>query len=246
MALKTSNPVFGEKTWGQVAGTAAIGETMTVQGAINRAIALLGLVVIGSAWTWFAFLRDPASASLWMIIGLIGGLIACLVTVFKMEWAPVTAPIYAVLEGLAIGGISASLERLYPGIVIQAVGLTFGTCFVMLLAYTSGVVKPTERFRAGVIAATGAVFLVYLISLVLGIFGLRVPYIHDSGIIGIGFSLVVVCIAALNLVLDFDLIDTGARRQMPRYMEWYAAFALMVTLIWLYIEIINLLSKLRR
>jgi uncharacterized YccA/Bax inhibitor family protein len=246
MELKTSNPVFGEKTWGQVAGTAAIGETMTVQGAINRAIALLGLVVIGSAWTWFAFLRNPASASLWMIVGLLGGLVVCLVTVFKMEWAPVTAPIYAVLEGLAIGGISASLERLYPGIVIQAVGLTFGTCFVMLLAYTLGVVKPTERFKAGVIAATGAVFLVYLISMVLTIFGLRIPYIHDSGIIGIGFSLVVVCIAALNLVLDFDLIDTGARRQMPRYMEWYAAFALMVTLIWLYIEIINLLSKLRR
>lgn len=218
---------------------------MTVQGVINRAIALLGLVTIGAAWTWFTFLRDPAAAMIWMLIGLIGGLILSLVTVFKSEWAPFTAPVYAGLEGLAIGGISAYMERSYPGIVAQAVCLTFGTCFMMLLAYTSGLIKPTERFKAGIVAATGAIFLVYLVSFALSLFGVRFPYIHDTGLIGIGFSAVVVCIAALNLVLDFDLIETGVREEMPKYMEWYAAFALMVTLIWLYVEILRLLTKLR-
>ena len=182
--------------------------------------------------------------SLWMMVGLIGGMIVAFVTIFKKTWAPVTAPLYAVLEGFALGGISAILEATYEGIVIQAVALTFGTAGCLLIAYKSGVIKATENFRLGVVAATGGVMLIYLATYILGFFGIAIPYIHENGLIGIGFSLVVVVIAALNLVLDFDFIEKGAEHGAPKYMEWYAAFGLMVTLIWLYIEILRLLSKL--
>jgi uncharacterized YccA/Bax inhibitor family protein len=181
----------------------------------------------------------------WMIGGAIGGFVVALATVFKQQWAPVTSPIYALLEGLFVGGMSALAESQYPGIVIQAVGLTFGTCLAVLMAYTSGLVKATENFKMGVVAATGGIALVYLASIILGLFGVRMPLIHDNGLFGIGFSLFVVVIAALNLVLDFDFIDNGARQGAPKYMEWYAAFGLMVTLIWLYIEVLRLLMKLR-
>jgi len=149
------------------------------------------------------------------------------------------------LEGLFLGGISAILDARFPGIVIQAVGLTFGTLFIMLLAYRSGLIHVTDKFRMGVVAATGGIALLYLATIVLGFFGASVPYIHDSGTIGIAFSLFVIVVAALNLVLDFDLIEKGAAHGAPKYVEWYAAFGLMVTLIWLYIEFLRFLSKLR-
>jgi uncharacterized YccA/Bax inhibitor family protein len=157
----------------------------------------------------------------------------------------VTGPIYALLEGLFLGGISAIFEARYPGIVIQAVSLTFGTLLVLLVAYTSRVIRPSENFKLGIVAATGGIALIYMASFVLGLFGVSMPYIHDNGLIGIGFSLFVVVIAALNLVLDFDFIENGASQGAPKYMEWYGAFGLMVTLIWLYIEILRLLAKLR-
>ena len=156
-----------------------------------------------------------------------------------------TAPIYALFEGLFLGGISATLEARFPGIVIQAVGLTFGTLFGLLLAYKSGLIKVTENFRLGLFAATGGIFLLYMASFVMSFAGMRIPYIHESGLIGIGFSGFVVVIAALNLVLDFDFIESGSENRLPKYMEWYAAFGLMVTLIWLYVEILHLLTKLR-
>ncbi|HEX9723391.1 MAG TPA: Bax inhibitor-1/YccA family protein, partial [Vicinamibacteria bacterium] len=159
-------------------------------------------------------------------------------------WSPVTVPIYALLEGLFLGAISSMFEQMYPGIVIQAVGLTFGTLFALLFAYKSGLIKATENFKLGVVAATGAVALIYMASIVLSFFGTSIPYIHESGTIGILFSLAVVVIAALNLVLDFDFIETGAERGAPKYMEWYGAFGLLVTLIWLYLEMLRLLSKL--
>jgi uncharacterized YccA/Bax inhibitor family protein len=243
--MKSSNPALGENVWSRVERGVAIGDAMTVQGAANKAIALLALVVIGAAWTWYAVLREPGTASAWMWGGMIGGLILALATTFKPTWSPVTAPLYAGFEGLALGAISAIMNYAYPGIVIQAVALTFGTCFAMLAAYTTGLIKATDKFKAGVVAATGGICLVYLISIVLGFFGVRFPYIHDSGIIGIGFSLVVVVIAAMNLVLDFDLIESAAARGLPRYMEWYCAFGLIVTLVWLYLEFLNLLRKLR-
>jgi uncharacterized YccA/Bax inhibitor family protein len=168
-----------------------------------------------------------------------------LVTIFKQNWSPVTAPIYALLEGFVIGGLSAMLEQQFHGIAMQAAGLTFGTLFCLLLAYSSGMIRVSENFKMGVVAATGGIMLVYLASMILGFFGHTIPYIHDSGPIGIGFSLLVVGVAAMNLVLDFDLIKSAAERGAPKYMEWYGAFALMVTLIWLYIEMLRLLSKLR-
>jgi len=175
---------------------------------------------------------------------MIGGLITAFVTVFKKEWSQITAPIYAVLEGLALGGISAFFNAQYDGIVIQAVALTFGTAGCLLIAYKSGVIKATENFKLGIFAATGAIGLIYLVGMIMRFFGSGIPYIHENGLIGIGFSLVVVTIAALNLVLDFDFIEKGAEQGAPKFMEWYAAFGLMVTLIWLYLEILRLLSKL--
>src|SRR5690606_37262000 len=168
-----------------------------------------------------------------------------LVTVFKKQWAPVTAPMYALVEGLFLGAISAMFNHLYEGIVMQAVLLTFGTLFALLLAYRSGLVRATENFKLGVVAATGGVMLVYLASIALGLFGINMPMIHESGIVGIGFSLVVVVLAALNLVLDFDFIESGVEQGAPKYMEWYGAFGLMVTLVWLYVEFLRLLAKLQ-
>jgi len=167
------------------------------------------------------------------------------VTIFKPAWAPVTSPIYAALEGLALGALSAIFEARYPGIVIQAVGLTFGTLVALLVVYRSGLIPVTENFKLGVVAATGGIAFVYLIGFVMSFFGASIPLIHGSSAIGIAFSLLVVGVAALNLVLDFDFIEQGAERRVPKYMEWYAAFGLLVTLVWLYLELLRLLAKLQ-
>ena len=171
--------------------------------------------------------------------GAIGGFILAMVTIFKKTWAPVTAPLYALVEGFFLGSISAMYELRFDGIVFQAVMLTFGTLFALLMAYRSGLIKATENFKLGVIAATGGIALVYLATIVLGFFGINIPLIHESGIVGIGFSLFVIVIAALNLVLDFDFIENGVEQGAPKYMEWYGAFGLMVTLVWLYIEFLR-------
>jgi uncharacterized YccA/Bax inhibitor family protein len=244
--MRTSNPALNDQTFAQF-GYAQAGEAMTVQGAVNKTGILLLCVLLTTFWTWrqFFLTSNPASVMPWMIGGVIGGLVVALITTFKPQWASVTSPIYALLEGLFIGGVSALAENQYPGIVIQAVGLTFGTCLAMLMAYTSGLIKATENFKMGVVAATGGIALVYLVSIILNLFGVHVPFIYDNGLFGIGFSVFVVVIAALNLVLDFDFIDNGARSGAPKYMEWYAAFGLMVTLVWLYIEVLRLLIKLR-
>jgi uncharacterized YccA/Bax inhibitor family protein len=243
--MRTSNPALNEKAF---KGQVAIGEAMTLQGTVNKTGLLLLCVVATAAWTWGLSHSDTPNAAVpWMMGGLIGGLIVALVTIFKQEWSPVTAPIYALLEGLVLGGISAIFEKSYPGVAIQAVGLTFGTLFVMLLAYKSGIVRATQGFKIGVIAATGGIAVFYLIEMVLRIFfHIPVPVIKESGPWGIAFSLFVVIIAALNLVLDFDLVETGVNNGAAKYMEWYGAFALMVTLIWLYLEILRLLAKARR
>jgi uncharacterized YccA/Bax inhibitor family protein len=180
-----------------------------------------------------------------MLGGMIGGLVVALITIFKKTAAPVTTPLYGALEGLLLGGLSATFEARYPGIVIQAVALTFGTLFALLAAYKSKMIAVTENFRLGLTAATGAICLVYLVGLVLSFFGIRIPLIHESGPVGILFSLFVVGVAAFNLVLDFDFIERGAESGAPKYMEWYAAFGLIVTLVWLYLEILRLLAKLQ-
>lgn len=243
--MRTSNPALNEKAF---KGQVAFGDAMTLQGTVNKTGLLLLCVVATAAWTWgLSHSNTPEAAIPWMMGGLIGGFVVALVTIFKKTWAPFTAPLYALLEGLLLGGISAVFEKTYPGVAIQAVGLTLGTLFVMLLAYKTGVVKATQGFKIGVIAATGGIAVFYLAEMVLSFFfHIQVPAINGSGPWGIAFSLFVVVIAALNLVLDFDMIETGVRGGAPKYMEWYGAFGLMVTLIWLYLEILRLLGKARR
>jgi uncharacterized YccA/Bax inhibitor family protein len=216
---------------------------MTIQGTVNKTGLALLILFMSASWTWGSAMTGHNPGIL-MTLGLIGGFIAALVTIFKKHLAPITTPIYSILEGLALGGISAIFERQYPGIVTQAVMLTFGTLLALLMAYKAGV-KPSENFKLGIVAATGGIALVYLVSMVMGFFGASIPFVHQSGFLGIGFSIFVVIIAALNLVLDFDFIEQGASQGAPKYMEWYGAFGLMVTLIWLYMEILRLLAKLQ-
>ena len=218
---------------------------MTVNGSINKTGVLLLLVILSASWVWRGFFTQSLNVMTWMWIGIIGGLVAALVTIFKKEWAPVSAPIYAILEGFAIGGISAVFQKMYPGIVFQAVLLTFAVLICMLVAYKSGIIRVTEKFKAGVFAATSGIFLFYMVTLILGFFGIRVPIYYGNGMLSIGISVFIVIIAALNLAIDFDFFEKGSDAGLPRYMEWYAAFGLMVTLIWLYLEILRLLAKLQ-
>jgi uncharacterized YccA/Bax inhibitor family protein len=241
--MKTSNPALSANTFRF--DRTDTGESMTISGTVNKTGILLICAVATAAWSWNRFTVAPETAALPLMIGAIGGFVVALVTIFKKEWAPATAPLYALLEGLVLGSVSAMYEARFHGIAIQAVGLTFGTLFALLLAYRAGVIRATEKFKLGVIAATGGIAIFYLAQFVLGFFGVHFAAINGSGAIGIGFSVVVVIVAALNLVLDFDFIETGASSGAPKYMEWYAAFGLMVTLIWLYLEILRLLSKSR-
>jgi len=245
--MKTSNPVFNGTTYTVESARAGYGPSMTVAGTANKAGILLLCVLATAYWTWNQFFTtgDPASVSGYTMIGAFGGFIAALVTMFKKEWAPVTAPVYALLEGLFLGSISAMFELRFPGIAIESVALTFGTCFCLLIAYRTGMIRATQKFTLGIVAATGGIMVVYLISMVLGLFHVQVPGIFGSGPVGILFSLAVVVIAALNLILDFSFIEQTAYRGAPKYMEWYSAFGLMVTLVWLYLEIIRLFSKFR-
>ncbi len=239
--MRSGNPVLKNDKVFSREGSFSSKSAMTINGTVNKTYFLLLLTLATSIWSWSHLELFP----LLLIVGSIGGLITAIVTIFKKSWSGYTAPIYALFEGLFLGAISAMMEQTYPGIVIQAVFLTFGTLFCLLTAYKSRLIKVTENFKLGVIAATGAVFLIYILTFILGFFGMSIPYIHGSGLIGIGFSLVVIVIASLNLVLDFDFIESGAKAKAPKYMEWYGAFGLMVTLIWLYLEILRLLSKLR-
>lgn len=242
--MRSGNPVLNNKTF----DVAPAGEQMTITGTVNKTAILLALVMITAIYTWGRFYstQDAGTIMPLVLIGAIGGLVFCVVTVFKKEWAGVTAPIYALLQGLVVGGISAIFESAYPGIVVQAVGLTFGTLACLLMAYKSGLIKATENFKLGVVAATGGIALLYLVSFVMSMFGKPIGFIHEGGTFGILFSGFVVVIAALNLVLDFDFIEAGAENGAPKYMEWFGAFGLTVTLIWLYLEILRLLAKLRK
>ncbi|MDQ8181386.1 Bax inhibitor-1/YccA family protein [Pelagicoccus sp. SDUM812005] len=248
--MRTSNPALNDKAF-DIDRAAARGEVMTINGTVNKTGFLLCLLWVAAIFTYDKTMTvaqtegNPATLYPWMIGGSIAGLIIAMITIFKKTAAPITAPLYAVVEGLVLGVLSAFFELQFPGIVFQAVLLTFGTLLALLFAYKTGVIKATENFKLGVAAATGGIFVVYMISLVLGFFGVSIPLIHESGWVGIGFSLFVVVIAALNLVLDFDFIESGAAKGAPKYLEWYGAFGLLVTLIWLYIELLRLLSKLR-
>ena len=234
---RSGNPVFGDK-FNQSQGFVG-SERMTLDGTVNKTGILLGLCFIGAIISW----NIP---NLFFIVGgaLVGFGLA-IYTSFVPRNAGITAPIYAFVEGLFLGGISLMFEVQYPGIAIQAIGLTFGTLASLLFFYKSGLIKPTENFRLMIFSATFGIMILYLVSIIMSFFGPGIGFIHSNGIFGIGFSLFVVSIAALNLVLDFDFIEQGSKNSLPKFMEWYGAFSLMVTLIWLYLEILRLLAKLR-
>lgn len=249
--MRSGNPVLGQSTFLDAgAGTVVRHDAgaMSLNGTVNKTAFLLVVVLAASMFTWSkAFAGGGAGLTPYVWGGALGGLALALATVFRKTWAPVTAPLYAAAEGLFIGAISAVFEQRYPGIVLQAVGLTFGTLAALLMAYRSGLVRATENFKLGVVAATGGIALLYLANLGMRLFGFDgMAFIHEGGALGIGFSAVVVVIAALNLVLDFDFIEQGVEQGAPKYMEWYGAFGLLVTLVWLYLEILRLLGKSRR
>jgi len=249
---KSSNPVFGKNIFSQAATSTNDG-VMTVNGTINKTGLMLLIVIFAATFTWRKFFGaiDPATPGvmpqgimIWTMVGAIGGLIMALITTFSPRRAAMTAPIYAVFEGLFLGAVSAMFEAMYPGLVMRAVSLTFGVFVIMLLLYRSGTIRATERFRTIIFAATGGIALVYLGSFIAGLFGVNVSFLHGNSMLSIGISLFVVVVAALNLILDFDMITQGANARAPKYMEWFGAFGLMVTLIWLYLEMLRLLSKL--
>ena len=252
--MRSGNPVLKDSTFLDLgSGSIVTGDAgaMTLNGTVNKTGLLLVITLVGAMYSWSQAATSLASGDAGLLMplalgGAIGGFIVALVTIFKKAWSPVTAPLYAGLEGLFLGAISAIFEMRYPGIVMQAVGLTFGTLAALLLAYRSGLIRATENFKLGVVAATGGIALLYLVNIGMRLFGFEgMGFIHEGGTIGILFSVCVVIVAALNLVLDFDFIENGVEQRAPKYMEWYAAFSLLVTLVWLYLEILRLLSKLQ-
>lgn len=249
--MRSGSPALNENTFldvstGQLVSGATSG-AMTLNGTVNKTGLMLLMLVATAAYTWSLYTpENPGAVMPWLLVGGIGGFIVALVTVFKKTWAPVTAPLYALLEGLFVGAVSAMFEASFPGIVMQAVMLTMGVLASLLLAYKSGLIKATENFKLGVVAATGGIALLYLVNIGMRLFGLDgIGFIHEASWMGIAFSAFVVVIAALNLVLDFDFIESGVEAGAPKYMEWYGAFGLVVTLVWLYLEILRLLSKLQ-
>jgi uncharacterized YccA/Bax inhibitor family protein len=251
--VNTSNPALNAQVFRAVGQADTRSHVMTLDGTIFKTglLVLILLLTADFSWTQTSALYSgveggTANWPLYIIGGSVGGLVFALITIFAPRASPITAPLYAACEGLLLGAISSVFDMRYQGIVLQALGLTVGTLLVMLLTYWTRLLQATDRFRIGVVSATGAICLVYVATMILSLFGIRVPYIHEGGIIGIGFSLFVVVIAALNLILDFDFIEQGVRYGAPKYMEWYGGFGLLVTLIWLYLEILRLLAKLRQ
>jgi uncharacterized YccA/Bax inhibitor family protein len=241
--FRSGNPTLGEDAFKSLVRTRG-DQAMTVQGTVNKTGISILILMATAALTWngaFSFL--PLKPLLYG--SMICGFGVAMATVFKKEWAPLTTPIYAALEGIVLGVVSVAFNYQYPGIALNAFALTVGTLAALLLAYRTGVIRSSENFTRGVVAATGGVALVYGLSILLGFFGIEIPLIHGSGLVGIGFSLVVVVLASLNLVLDFAFIERGAAAGAPKYMEWYGAFGLLVTLVWLYLELLRLLSKLQ-
>ncbi|MDD5504051.1 MAG: Bax inhibitor-1/YccA family protein [Candidatus Omnitrophica bacterium] len=239
--MRSGNPALRGDVFGHSPAFAKTSGVMTIQGTVNKAFLMALIVILSASLVW----NRPAAAAAFLLPSVIAGLIIAIITVFKKEYSAYTAPIYALTQGIVLGSISAFFETSYPGIVIQAVGLTLSTLLCMLIAYKTGAIRATEGFKLGVMAATGGIALFYAASLIMGFFGFNMGFIYSTTPMGIVFSAVVVVIAALNLVIDFDFIQKGAAYNAPGYMEWYSAFALMVTLIWLYLEILRLLSKTR-
>lgn len=248
--FKSGNPTLTEKMFNKSLSIESdMQGTMSVRGTLNKFGFLLLMVIAGAAYNWHMFQEgQQGMVSTLMMVGIFGGLIAAIAIIFKPNWAGYLAPLYGLLEGLFIGGISAILNAAfaekYPGLIMQAVGLTFGVAISMFLLYNFRIIKATERFRSVIITATVGIGIFYLLTMVLGLFGVNVGFMNDSSLLSIGISVFIVGIAALNLILDFDMIEKGAENGAPKFMEWFGAFGLMVTLVWLYLEILRLLSKL--
>lgn len=243
---KTSNPTLGEGILNKFAFTAT-DRPMTIQGSINKTALLLALVIAGAAFTWSRVMPSIESGAGmgvngWMIGGSVAGVILAFVISFKQHLAPFLSPVYALCEGLCVGAMSAYFEAMFPGLVLRAVLLTFSVLFALLFLYKMRIVKATQRFRTILMAATAGICIAYLVTFIISLFGVRMNFMYGGGSLGIVISLVVVAVAALNLVLDFDFIENGAESNLPAYFEWYGAFGLMVTLIWLYIEILRFLA----
>jgi uncharacterized YccA/Bax inhibitor family protein len=242
--FRSGNPVLSADTFRDLRAGAA-GDAMTVRGVVDKTAVSLVIVVLAAAWSWNQAAANPGLANTLSLVGAIGGFVLAIATSFRREWAPFTTPVYAALEGLFLGAVSRVFDARWPGIVPQAVFLTFATLGAMLMLYRSGVIRATDGFRAGIFAATAGIMLFYLVAFVTGLLGYSMPLLHAATPLGIAFSLLVTGVAALNLVLDFDLIENGVRAGAPREMEWYGAFALLVTLVWLYLEMLRLLAKLQ-
>lgn len=240
--FESHNPVMTEKAYNQEAhrsaqdGAISYGETMTVQGAINKTFLLTAILVL-TATIGFA---NPSPLFMWG--GAIGGLIVVFIAAANPSRSPILAPVYAALEGFFVGAVSAMYASFMNGIIFQAVTLTIAVLFMMLFVYKAGIIKVTQKFRAGIVMATGAVLVVYLLSWVLSMFGINMPYLHEGGTIGMVISLVIIGIAALNLLLDFDNFEKGEQYRAPSYMEWFSAMGLLITLVWLYVEILRFLA----
>lgn len=241
------NPIFNEEIMQGETQYVSEKDVMTINGTMIKSFVLLAFVVVSAAYTWLQFVAgNMGLVKILMYGGLFVGFVSAIIAAFAKKASPIIAPIYAVAEGFFLGGISAMYNAEFGGIVFQAITATFAVFFVMLGLFSSKVIVVTEKFRWTIIAATAAIGILYLVAFILSFFGINTPIIHDATPLGIAFSVVVVGIAAFNLLLDFDIIEKCANSMVPKYMEWYCSFALMVTLVWLYIEILRLLAKFYR
>ena len=240
LTYRSGNPVLTSNAFNT---TSVSSETMTINGTVNKTFLSLTLLMVTGYYTFMS----GQIMSGFAIFSLIAAFIVAIITMYKKEWSPITVPIYAILEGIGLGWISYSFNSLYDGIVLSAICITVSILLAMLMIYRSGLIKPTENFKLGVAAATGGIMMLYMINLVMSFFGsqMGIMNIQNASLMSIGFSLFVIVIAALNLVVDFDFIEEGAEKGAPKYMEWFGALGLMVTLVWLYLEILRLLAKLR-
>ncbi len=245
--MRTSNPALNPSTFENFGDYAVErSNVMTVEGTATKTAMLVVLLSASAGYVWNELRTAGGLPGVmpYVIGGLVISLIAGIAMCFRPQWSAMLAPVYALAEGAVMGAISAAYETQFQGIVFQAICLTMGTLFSLLTAYRTGIIKATENFKLGVFAATGGIAMLYLVSMVMNMFGFRMPFLHSAGLIGIAINVVVVIVAALNLVLDFDFIEEGAKRGAPKYMEWYASYGLLVTLVWLYVEFLRLLSKL--
>lgn len=252
MALveKSGNPALSEKIFQRATPISGEEGTMTIRGTLNKFGFIFLMMMCSSVYSWFQYEKNPGSVGPMIMIGVFGGLIIAFLIIFKMQWAKYLAPAYGICEGLFLGAFSAIITKAFAGknpyIAMQAVLLTFGVVVAMWALYRFRIIKVTKKLSMVIVGATAGIFIFYMLTWVLSFFHVYVPLMNftNGGTFSIIFSLIVVGVAALNLLLDFDMIDKGVMSGAPKYMEWYGAFALTVTIVWLYIEILRLVAKL--